>query len=85
LHWIRFSIYSQIPLKDGLHRAPEFLTINALYACACAVLLGAWAGSKAQAIALAFAAAIAPALYVIALALAVPVSALLAFAWRKSR
>jgi hypothetical protein len=42
-------IYSQIPLKDGLHRAPEFLAVNALCVCACAGLLGAWAGSKSPA------------------------------------
>jgi hypothetical protein len=41
-------VYSQIPLKDGLHRAPEFLALNALCACACAALLGAWAGSKSR-------------------------------------
>jgi hypothetical protein len=67
-------VYSQIPLKDGLHRAPEFLVFNALCACACAAVLGAWAASswaaskwaasnwpglKSRALALAFAAAIA--------------------------
>jgi hypothetical protein len=99
-------VYSQIPLKDGLHRAPEFLLFNALCVCACAAALGAWAasrwagsrsGSKSRALALAFAAAIAalaalwagaantPAAYGVTLALAVPASALLTFAWRKSR
>jgi hypothetical protein len=90
-------VYSQIPLKDGLHRAPEFLALNALCACACAAVLGALAGSRSRAIALAFAAAIAvllavwasaasaPAAYAVVLALAVPGIALFTFAWRKSR
>jgi len=105
-------VYSQIPLKDGLHRALGFLVFNALCACACAAVLGAWAASnwasskwpasrrsglKSRALALAFAAAIAvlaalwagaasaPAAYVVTLALAVPASALLTFAWRKSK
>lgn len=34
-------VYSQIPLKDGLHRAPEFLAANALIVCICAALAGA--------------------------------------------
>jgi len=105
-------VYSQIPLKDGLHRAAGFLVFNALCVCACAAVLGAWAASnwaasnwpaskrlglKSRALALAFAAAVAvlvalwagaanaPAGYVVALALAVPASALLTFAWRKSK
>jgi hypothetical protein len=102
LDWLWQFVYSQIPLKDGLHRAPGFLVFNALCVCACAAVLGAWAtwkwpGSKSRAAALAFAAAIAvlvalwagaasaPAAYVVTLALAVPASALLTFAWRKSR
>jgi hypothetical protein len=57
-------VYSQIPLKDGLDRAPEFLIFNALCACACAAVLGTWAasrlpGSRSRALALAFAAAMA--------------------------
>jgi len=95
-------VYSQIPLKDGLHRAPEFLIFNALCACASAALQGTWAaskspGSRSRALAMAFAgamavlialwagAASAPAAYVVTLSLAVPASALLTFAWRKSR
>jgi hypothetical protein len=90
-------VYSQIPLKDGLERAPEFLVVNALCGCVCAAILGAWAGSKARAVALAFAAAAAvlvavwasaasaPAAYVVTLALTAPASALIGFAWRKSR
>jgi len=57
-------VYSQIPLKDGLHRAPVFLMLNALCVCACAAALGAWAASKwlglkSRALALALAATIA--------------------------
>jgi hypothetical protein len=87
-------VYSQIPLKDGLRRAPEFLLFNALCVCACAAVLGAWSASK---LSLVFAAAIAvlaalwagaahtPAAYVVTLSLAVPASALVTFAWRKSK
>jgi hypothetical protein len=100
-------VYSQIPLKDGLRRAPEFLLFNALCVCACAAVLGAWSasklpgselpGSKSRALSLVFAAAIAvlaalwagaahtPAAYVVTLSLAVPASALVTFAWRKSK
>jgi hypothetical protein len=90
-------VYSQIPLKDGLHRAPEFLALNAFCVCACAAFVGACAESKPRAIALAIAAAIAallvvwagaasaPAAYVVFLALAVPGSALFTFAWRNSK
>jgi hypothetical protein len=90
-------VYSQIPLKDGLDRAPEFLVCNALCACACAAVLGTWAASSSRALALAFGAAVAvlialwagaasaPAAYVVTLSLAVPASALLTFAWRRSR
>jgi hypothetical protein len=57
-------VYSQIPLKDGLHRAPVFLIFNALCVCVCAVALGAWAASRwlgmiSRALALAFAGAVA--------------------------
>jgi hypothetical protein len=90
-------VYSQIPLKDGLDRAPEFLIFNALCACASAAVLGARAASRSRALALAFAAAMAvliarwagaasaPAAYIAILSLAVPACALLTFAWRKSR
>ena len=87
-------IYSQIPLKDGLHHAPEFVIFNALCVCGGAALLGAWADSKGCALTLAIAAALAvllavwvsaadvPTTYVVTLALAVPASTLLTFAWR---
>jgi len=90
-------VYSQIPLKDGLGRAPEILAFNALIACACAAALGASAKSRPCAAALAFAAGVAvpvalcagaasvPPAYVVALALAIPASTLLTFARRKSR
>jgi hypothetical protein len=90
-------VYSQIPLKDGLERAPEFLVVNALCGCACAAILGAQAGSKARVMALAFTAAVAvlvaawasaasvPATYIVTLVLMAPASAIIGFAWRKSR
>jgi hypothetical protein len=90
-------VYSQIPLKDGLDRAPEFLVVNALCGCACAAILGTWAESTARAVALALAAAVAvliavwasdasaPVAYIVTLAITAPASALIGFAWRKSR
>jgi hypothetical protein len=90
-------VYSQIPLKEGLERAPEFLLFNVLTACACAAILGASASSTSRAVAFALAAAVsvllaawvgaasASAGYVAGLALAVPGSALFTFAWRKSK
>jgi len=57
-------VYSQIPLKDGLQRAPEFLVFNLLCVCACAALVGGWVGlkrpaSRSRALAVAAASAIA--------------------------
>jgi hypothetical protein len=72
-------IYSQIPLKDGLQRAPQLLALNALCACAGAAILGAWAGSQSRAgklkhapPSLAFAAAVAALLAVWASAASAP-------------
>jgi hypothetical protein len=88
-------VYSLIPLKDGLHRAPGFLAANVFCACVLAALCGATAGSFRRALAIASAAAgaaafaawgsvgEAPALYVWLLLLASPASTLIAFQWRK--
>lgn len=88
-------VYSQIPMKDGLDRAPAFLAANVLAAGACAALAGSVARSLSRAILqatlVAFAAglalwgsvAAAPAVYVCAVIFVAPVSSLLVFAkWR---
>jgi hypothetical protein len=53
-------VYSRIPFKDGLDRAPQLLVLNALAVCACAALVGSWCaegstGSKPRAAAMAIA------------------------------
>jgi hypothetical protein len=53
-------VYSRIPFKAGLDRAPQLLELNACVVCACAAAMGAWSGSgngpsKSRALALAFA------------------------------
>jgi hypothetical protein len=54
-------VYSRVPLKDGLERAPQLLAVNGLAVCACALLVGALPAprnraSKSRSAALAFAA-----------------------------
>jgi hypothetical protein len=93
-------VYSQIPLKDGTGRAPEFLAVNVLAVCAGAALAGAAETSppvaaKASARALAALAAAgfamwfsvgrAPARYDAVVLIAAPASCLMAFGWRRSR
>jgi hypothetical protein len=90
-------IYSQIPLKDGLGRAPGMLACNLAVLAIGALLAGAAARSRARAISVALAsllttavavaasASAAPPLY-IALAMTVaPAGGLLSFSWRRSR
>ncbi len=43
-------VHSQIPLKDGLERAPGFLAVNLVYVCVFAALCGASARSFHRAI-----------------------------------
>jgi len=88
-------VYSQIPLKDGLHRAPGFLAANVICAGLCAAFCGATARSLRRAVAIAAAAALAagfalwnsagaaPALYVCVILLIAPASSLMA--WRRFR
>ncbi|SPE26821.1 membrane hypothetical protein [Candidatus Sulfopaludibacter sp. SbA3] len=90
-------VYSLIPLKDGLERAPGFLAANVICACALAALCGATAGSFRRALAIAAAAAgaaalgvwgsagAAPALYVWLVLLGAPASTLAAFQWKGRR
>jgi len=88
-------VYSQIPLKDGLERAPGFLAVNLVYVCIFAALCGASARSFHRAIltAAVTAASVAFALwmavgggppsYVWLVLLMAPASSLLGFTWRK--
>jgi hypothetical protein len=88
-------VYSQIPLKDGLVRAPGFLAVNLVYVCFCAALCGSTVRSFRRAIltvaAMTASAAFAlrmtvgetPVAYVWLVLLMVPASYLLVFTWRK--
>jgi len=89
-------VYSQIPLKDGLDRAPEFLAIDVILVCLCAAIAGSKATSVAGAatavavsIAASFAlwasASAAPAAYAVLVVMAAPAGSWAAFAWRRSR
>ena len=90
-------VYSQIPLKDGIGRAPVFLAANLLCLCFSAAIAGSTAPTAHRAVAIAAAgmasAAFAtwaavgatPPVYVLLVLLAAPASSLFAFAWRKSR
>lgn len=70
-------IYSWIPLKDGLERAPGFLMANIVCACVCALQArpAPWAAFIAAGFALAFSVSAEPSLYVAAALIAVPFSA----------
>jgi hypothetical protein len=70
-------IYSQIPLKDGLYRAPEFLIVNLILVCVCSVLSRSkpWAIFLAAALALWVSAGHAPLLYSILVLTLAPASA----------
>ncbi|HEY6390757.1 MAG TPA: hypothetical protein VIX89_05745 [Bryobacteraceae bacterium] len=88
-------VYSQIPLKDGLDRAPGFLAVNVLYVCICSALCGSAARSFQRAILIAAVTAAAaafalwpaagetPAIYVWLVLLTAPASSLLVFTWRR--
>ena len=88
-------VHSQVPLKDGLDRAPWFLAVNLAYACICAALCGSAARSLQRAIFIAVAGAASaafalwtcvgatPVMYVWLILSMVPASSLLGFTWRK--
>lgn len=90
-------VYSNIPLKDGLDRAPGFWVANLLCVCVCAAVCGAMAHSFSRAVRVALAAAVgaacalwfslavAPMVYAGMVILAAPASSMAVFAWRKSR
>jgi hypothetical protein len=90
-------VYSHIPLKDGLDRAPGFWIANVVCVCVCAALCGALAHSFSRAVGVAFASAAgaagalwcstatAPLIYAGMVILAAPASSMAVFAWRRSR
>lgn len=90
-------VYSQIPFKDGLDRAPGFWTVNVVYVFVCAALCGSVARSSYRAVGVALAtaaaaafalwlgSAVTPALYAGVVILAAPAGSLAAFQWRRSR
>jgi hypothetical protein len=90
-------VYSQIPFKDGLERAPGFWMVNLICVCVCAAVCGWLASSLHRALGVALAcaaaaacalwlgAAVTPMLYAVAVILVAPASSLVTFAWRKSR
>jgi hypothetical protein len=73
-------VYSLIPMRDGLDRAPGFLAANIAVACWCAVLSRASAPSAAAATALAVLLAVSaqPPLYVVSALLCVTAASHLA-------
>jgi hypothetical protein len=89
-------VYSQIPLKDGMGRAPELLAVNVLSVCMGAAIVGftrrsrpaertaALATSIAAGFALWASAGAAPLLYSALVVLVAPASYLLAFKRRRS-
>jgi hypothetical protein len=88
-------VYSLIPLKDGLERAPGFLAANVVCTCVLAAFCGATTSSFRRAFAIAAASSgaagfavsgsvgAAPAVYVWLLILAVPACTLLTFHWKR--
>jgi hypothetical protein len=89
-------VYSHIPLKDGLDRAPGFWVVNVLCVCVCAAFCGSLAQRLATAVGVALAAAMgaacalwlsaaaAPLFYAGLVILAAPAGSMAAFAWRRS-
>ena len=90
-------VYSHIPLKDGLERAPGFWAVNVVCVCVCAALCGSLAHSYARALGVAAAAAMGaacalwcspaavPWVYAGLVILAAPASSMAVFVWRRSR
>ena len=90
-------VYSQIPLKDGLERAPVFWIANLVCVCWCAAVCGSLARTWQRAVgaaifcalaaggALWLAAAITPLVFAGLIVAAAPASSLSAFVWRRRR
>jgi hypothetical protein len=89
-------VYSQIPLKDGVDRAPEFLAINVVLLCVCAAVTGSLTRSvhcgAASAVAIAASAGLAmwfsigstPLAYACLVLVLAPASSMFGVAWRRS-
>jgi hypothetical protein len=90
-------VYSHIPLKDGLERAPVFWVSNVVCVCVCAAVCGSLAHTFSRAVGVALAGAVgaacalwcstgaAPLIYAGLVILAAPASSMAVFAWRGSR
>jgi hypothetical protein len=90
-------VYSQIPLKDSLDRAPLLLAINVVLLAVSSVAAGSSVRTRPQAVATAALSAVlagfvlwiapasAPLLYVIAALAAAPAGCFAAYRWRSSR
>jgi hypothetical protein len=90
-------VYSHVPLKDGLDRAPGFLAASVVCPWVCGAVCGSLAQSSRRAVGVALAAAVgaafalwfgtgtAPALYVGLVILGAPASSMAVFRWRRSR
>ena len=89
-------VYSLVPLKDSVHRAPGLLAANVICACTLAAACGATAATLRRAVAIAAAVAsaaafalwgsvgAAPAVYVWLMLLGPPAGALLMFQWNRA-
>jgi hypothetical protein len=90
-------VYSHIPLKDGLERAPGFWAANLICVCVCAAACGSLAQSLPRAAGVALAAAAgaacalwcsaapAPAVYASLVIMAAPTSSMVVYRWRRPR
>jgi hypothetical protein len=90
------SVYSQIPLKDGVDRAPGFLAANLAVLCICAAINGALTRSLRQVAANAVATAVlaglamwasvgsAPFVYAFLMLVLAPASLIVSTMWRRS-
>jgi hypothetical protein len=90
-------VYSHIPFKDGLDRAPLFWVANVVCVSVCAAVCGSLAHSFSRAMGVALAAAVgaacalwcgtaaAPLAYAGLVILAAPASSMTVFAWRRPR
>lgn len=86
-------VYSQIPLKDGIARAPEFLAVNVFCVCLGAAIGGSmrkstsgagWTAAAAG-FALWLSAGAAPTGYACLVLFAAPASSVITHVWRKAR
>jgi hypothetical protein len=89
-------VYSEIPLKDGVDRAPTLLAVNVVFLCVCAAIggfqtrsihrasLNATAVAASAGLAMWASAASAPVAYAIVMLVLVPASSIVSVVWRRS-